>query len=250
VPGTWLLYGAPKININEESDYIFDIITDKDNIMYFLPISLAIFLIFLLVIPFLIFMLPAVAFAKLGLSPVAGLVFFWLCLVGSLINIPVYQRESEYSSEPDEFTMLFNRFFNVKIPHFQKQIISLNLGGAILPGFLSFYLISSVSFQSVFMATIITTICSFLLSKPVKGVGIVIPAFIPPIIAAISALIFSDKAHAPAVAYISGVMGTLIGADLLRLHQLKKHGVSFLSIGGAGVFDGIFIVGIISVLLA
>ncbi len=53
----------------------------------------------------------------------------------------------------------------------------------------------------------------------------------------------------PAVAYISGVMGILIGADLLRLHQLKKFGISFLSIGGAGVFDGIFIVGIISVLL-
>lgn len=218
--------------------------------MYFLPISIAIFLIFLFVIPFLIFMLPAVAFAKLGLSPVAGLFFFWFCLVGSLINIPVYRRESGLPAEPDDFAILFNRFFNVRIPQFQQQIISLNLGGAILPGFLSFYLISRVPFQPVFMATIITTLCSFLLSKPVKGVGIMIPAFIPPIIAAVAAVIFSDKAQAPAVAYISGVMGTLIGADLLRLPQLKRYGVSFLSIGGAGVFDGIFIVGIISVLLA
>jgi uncharacterized membrane protein len=218
--------------------------------MYFLPISLAIFLIFLFLIPFLIFMLPAVAFAKLGLSPVVGLFFFWLCLVGSLINIPVYRRDAENPVEPDNVTMLFNQFFNVRIPHFQQQTISLNLGGAILPGLLSLYLISRVSFQSVFMATVITTMCSFLLSKPVKGVGIVIPAFIPPIIAAVAALIFSDKAHAPAVAYISGVMGTLIGADILRLHQIKRHGLSFLSIGGAGVFDGIFIVGIISVLLA
>jgi uncharacterized membrane protein len=218
--------------------------------MYFLPISIAIFLIFLFVVPFLIFMLPAVAFAKLGLSPVIGLFFFWLCLVGSLINIPVYRSESEYPAEPDDFAVLFNRFFNVRIPHFQQQVISLNLGGAILPGLLSLYLFSRVPFGPVFMATVITTICSYLLSKPVKGVGIVLPAFIPPIIAAIAALIFSDKTQAPAVAYISGVMGTLIGADLLRLHQVKKYGVSFLSIGGAGVFDGIFIVGIISVLLA
>ena len=218
--------------------------------MYFLPISLAIFLIFLFLIPFLIFMLPAVAFAKLGFSPVVGLFFFWLCLVGSLINIPVYRSDAEYPVEPDNVTMLFNQFFNVRIPHFQQQTISLNLGGAILPGILSLYLISRVSFQPVFMATVITTICSFLLSKPVKGVGVVIPAFIPPIIAAVAALIFSDKAEAPAVAYISGVMGTLIGADILRLHQIKRHGLSFLSIGGAGVFDGIFIVGIISVLLA
>jgi uncharacterized membrane protein len=218
--------------------------------MYFLPISIAIFLIFLFVVPFLIFMLPAVAFAKLGLSPVIGLFFFWLCLVGSLINIPVYRRESEHPAEPDDFAMLFNRFFNVRIPHFHQQVISLNLGGAILPGLLSLYLLSRVPFAPVFMATVITTICSYLLSKPVKGVGIVVPAFIPPIIAAIAALILSDRMQAPAVAYISGVMGTLIGADLLRLHQVRKYGVSFLSIGGAGVFDGIFIVGIISVLLA
>lgn len=218
--------------------------------MYFLPISLAIFLIFLFLIPFLMFMIPAVAFAKLGLSPVAGLFFFWFCLLGSLINIPVYRRDTHYPAEPDDVTMFFNRFFNVRIPHFQQQIISLNLGGAVLPGFLSLYLFSRVSFEPVLMATIVTTVCSFLLSKPVRGVGIMIPAFIPPIIAAIAALIFADKAHAPAVAYISGVMGTLIGADLLRLHQIKRHGVSFLSIGGAGVFDGIFIVGIISVLLA
>jgi len=196
------------------------------------------------------FMLPAVAFAKLGMSPVAGLFFFWLSLVGSLINIPVYRRDAEYPAEPDDVALFFNRFFNVRIPHFQQQIISLNLGGAILPGFLSLYLFSKVPFEPVILATSITTVCSFLLSRPVKGVGIMIPAFIPPIIAAISALIFAGESSAPAVAYISGVLGTLIGADLLRLHQLKKYGVSFLSIGGAGVFDGIFIVGIISVLLA
>lgn len=218
--------------------------------MYFLPISLAIFFIFLLLTPFLIFMLPAVAFAKLGLSPVAGLVFFWFCLIGSLINIPVYKRELEVYEEPDEYTMLFNRFFGLRIPNFKNQIISLNLGGAILPGLLSLYLIFRVDFSTVLLATTITTIFSYYLSKPVKGVGIVIPAFIPPIIAAVAALILSERASAPAVAYISGVLGTLIGADLLRLHQIKKFGVSFLSIGGAGVFDGIFIVGIISVLLA
>ncbi len=218
--------------------------------MYFLPISIAIFLIFLFLIPFLIFMLPAVAFAKLGLSPFIGLVFFWLCLMGSLINIPVYRKELEYYEEPDDITTFFNRFFGIRIPAFHEQIVSLNLGGAILPGLLSLYLISRVNISSVVPATVVTTIFSYYLSKPVKGVGIVIPAFIPPIIAAVAALIFSEKGNAPAVAYISGVMGTLIGADLLRLRQIKKFGVFFLSIGGAGVFDGIFIVGIISVLLA
>jgi uncharacterized membrane protein len=224
--------------------------------MYFLPISLTIFLIFLLLIPFLIFMLPAVAFAKLGLSPFAGFAFFILCLMGSLINIPVYRKELrddpyvEYYDEADRIMDIFHKFFGIRVPVVQERIISLNVGGAILPGLLCLYLLSRVNLGSAFLATTVTTIFSYYLSKPVKGVGIILPAFIPPIIAAVAALLFAEKGSAPAVAYISGVLGTLIGADLLRLHQIKRMGLSFLSIGGAGVFDGIFIVGIISVLLA
>jgi len=202
-------------------------------------------------------MLPAVAFAKLGLSPFAGFTFFILCLIGSLINIPVYRKELRndynhlgYYDEIDRIIDIFHRFFGVRVPVVQERIISLNLGGAILPGLLCLYLLMKVNLGSAILATLVTTIFSYYLSKPVRGVGIILPAFIPPIIAAVAALVFAERESAPAVAYISGVMGTLIGADLLRLHQVKKLGLSFLSIGGAGVFDGIFIVGIISVLLA
>jgi uncharacterized membrane protein len=45
-------------------------------------------------------------------------------------------------------------------------------------------------------------------------------------------------------------MGTLIGADLLRVYQIKKLGSPFMSIGGAGIFDGICLAGLVSVLLA
>jgi uncharacterized membrane protein len=170
--------------------------------------------------------------------------------MGSLINIPVFRKELDQYYGPDNDTDVFNRLFGIRVPVFQQQVISLNLGGAVLPGLLSIFLLSKVNLNAVLPATLITSVFSYYLSKPVRGVGIVIPAFIPPIIAAVAALFFAEKGNAPAVAYISGVMGTLIGADLLRLHQLKTFGISFLSIGGAGVFDGIFIVGIISVLLA
>jgi len=45
-------------------------------------------------------------------------------------------------------------------------------------------------------------------------------------------------------------MGTLIGADIIRLPQIRKLDAPCMSIGGAGVFDGIFLVGLVSVLLA
>ncbi len=219
--------------------------------MYFLPISIAIFFLFLIIVPFLIFMIPAVTFAKLGLSPFAGLAFFWFSLIGSLINIPVYRRALGYYEKPDEATELFSKFLGLRVPVQEKeQVVALNFGGAILPTLLSIYLLPGVDTAAVLLATTVTSAFSYYLSKPVKNVGIVVPAFIPPIVAAVAALVFAHPAEAPATAYISGVMGTLIGADILRLTQVRNFGVSFLSIGGAGVFDGIFIVGIVAVLLA
>ena len=220
----------------------------REYIVYFLPISIALFLLFLLLIPLLLILMPAVAFAKMGLSPFAGLLFYLSCLFGSVINIPIY-REKLPHTEVDEFIALFQQFFRIRLPAVRERIIAINLGGAILPILLSIYLLTFANITATAIATIITTICSYILSKPVRGVGIVMPAFIPPIIAAIAALIFARENAAP-VAYISGVLGTLIGADILRLPKIKEFNAPILSIGGAGVFDGIFLVGIISALLA
>ena len=91
-------------------------------------------------------------------------------------------------------------------------------------------------------------VVSKLLTRVVPGVGFTIPALIPPLIAAFLAIILSSKNPA-SVAYISGVLGILIGSDLLNLYQLQAVGAPMISIGGAGVYDGIFLVGIISALL-
>lgn len=56
--------------------------------------------------------------------------------------------------------------------------------------------------------------------------------------------------RAPAVAYVSGSMGALIGADLLNLGRVAEMGAPVLSIGGAGTFDGVFLTGILAGLLA
>lgn len=72
---------------------------------------------------------------------------------------------------------------------------------------------------------------------------------IPPVAATAAALIFSSR-YAPALAYICGTMGTLLGADILHLPDIRGLGAPVASIGGAGTFDGIFVTGILAVLLA
>ena len=67
--------------------------------------------------------------------------------------------------------------------------------------------------------------------------------------AAFVAVLISWRNAAP-LAYAGGSLGVLIGADLLNLDKLQGLGTPVLSIGGAGTFDGIFVTGIMAVLLA
>lgn len=59
-----------------------------------------------------------------------------------------------------------------------------------------------------------------------------------------------SRRAAPSLAYIAGSLGTLIDADLLNLGKVAGLGAPIASIGGAGTFDGIFLTGILAVLLA
>ncbi|MBC7335638.1 MAG: DUF1614 domain-containing protein, partial [Clostridia bacterium] len=69
------------------------------------------------------------------------------------------------------------------------------------------------------------------------------------LLAAACALLLARENPAP-VAYISGTMGTLIGADLLNYRIIRRLGAQAVSIGGAGIFDGIFLVGIVAAFLS
>jgi uncharacterized membrane protein len=64
------------------------------------------------------------------------------------------------------------------------------------------------------------------------------------------AVLLVARANVAAVAYVSGTLGTLIGADLLNLGRIQGLGAPVVSIGGAGTFDGIFLTGVVAVLLA
>ena len=86
------------------------------------------------------------------------------------------------------------------------------------------------------------------MAYPMKGVGIAMPTLAPPLIAAAVGLILAWRS-APILAYAAGSLGTLIGADLMNLDKIRGLAAPVASIGGAGTFDGIFLTGIVAVLL-
>jgi hypothetical protein len=74
------------------------------------------------------------------------------------------------------------------------------------------------------------------------------PEPIAPIAATLVATILNLLQRA-SPACIGGVLGVLIGADLLRFKDIRNLG-PIASIGGAGTFDGVFVTGLLASLLA
>src|SRR5262249_46126474 len=129
-------------------------------------------------------------------------------------------------------------------------IIAINVGGALIPTLMSGYLlIKHQLWLNGLIATAVVALVCYWLSQPIPGLGIAEPIFVPAITAAVVAIVLSRYDAAP-LAYISGSLGTLIGADLLNLGSIRGLGAPVASIGGAGTFDGIFLIGIVSVLIA
>jgi uncharacterized membrane protein len=129
-------------------------------------------------------------------------------------------------------------------------ILAVNVGGAVIPTLLSIYLLSKNQLwgRGLIAIACVAMICHAL-AQPIRGVGIGLPIFVAPLVAVIIAAVISWR-NAASLAYAGGSLGVLIGADLLNLDKLQGLGAPVLSIGGAGTFDGIFVTGMMAVLLA
>jgi uncharacterized membrane protein len=97
-------------------------------------------------------------------------------------------------------------------------------------------------------ATFVVTVVCKAVARVTPGVGITMPAFVGPL-AAIGSAVLLAPAEAPRVAFNGGSLGVLIGADLLNLRAVRQMPALMRSIGGAGVFGGIFLVGMLAALL-
>ncbi|MGH7813364.1 MAG: DUF1614 domain-containing protein [Candidatus Binataceae bacterium] len=210
---------------------------------------------FILVFLFVLIEINVITFAfqAIGLPPGIALIALLASLLGSYINIPIKRIEGG-EPHPEAIVRSFGIRYRVPIHYASgSTILAVNVGGAIVPVLISAYVLMhfpAAIFPAILGAAIVTLIVHRS-ARPVPGMGIATPMLIPPIVAAIcGSLLGGPVHHADVVAFVSGVMGTLIGADLLNLNKLSGLGAPVASIGGAGTFDGIFLTGIISVLLA
>jgi uncharacterized membrane protein len=192
-----------------------------------------------------------IAFAKLGISPEVSVFLLFGTLLGSGINLPLYGVQTHEAGHlvisPDR-KMIWEIYQPAREG---KTVIAVNVGGCILPVGLSLYFISLqlINPVNILIGVVTITALSNRFSRLIPGMGVGMPVFLAPITSALLALVLEPE-HAAQLAYISGVLGVLIGADILRLNTITALGAPIAAIGGAGTFDGIFITGIIAALLA
>jgi uncharacterized membrane protein len=187
---------------------------------------------------------------KLGVGPGVALLLLFGSLIGSYFNIPitVLPGHSIHSGEVVDFYGM--RYVVPLVTSWPGTVLAVNVGGAVIPTLMSAYLV--LRYQLWLRAPIAVVVIAAVIhsmATPVQGVGIAVPVFVPVVATAILAFILSREYAAP-LAYIGGSMGTLIGADLTNLDKITGLGAPVASIGGAGTFDGIFLTGILAVLLA
>jgi uncharacterized membrane protein len=190
------------------------------------------------------------AYERIGIAPEHAAVILALSLLGSYVNFAVGELPEERHAATREVSIFGVRHVVPVIERSPGTIIAVNLGGAIVPTLVSLHLIAKngIYLQALLGVAAVAAIVHRV-ARPIAGVGIAVPAVLPPLAAAMVALLLSPHA-APPLAYVAGTLGTLVGADLANLGKVRGLGAPVASIGGAGTFDGIFLTGILAVLLA
>jgi uncharacterized membrane protein len=175
------------------------------------------------------------AFEEIGFSRIGAIMIVIGCAIGSMINIPLKETIVDHHS----------------------VAIAVNVGGCLLPMIVS----AEVAIRKwknigrMVIGICIVMILTYMAARPIPGKGIVCPFYLPPLFASICGFLARERRSIPSVAYVSGTIGTLLGADIIHLldgKTLSKLATSdiTLSIGGAGIFDGIFLTGILAVIIA
>jgi len=225
-----------------------------DSQIHYLPLTPGLFSVLVLLFAALIILIQLrilrYAYMRLGVGPGAALLLLFGSLVGSYFNIPITVLPGKTVQNGEIVDFFGMRYVVPLVTSYPGTVLAVNVGGAVIPTLMSIYLVLRYQlFLRAAIAVIVIALVIHSSATPVRGVGIAVPVFVPVVVTAILAFILSREYAAP-LAYIGGSMGTLIGADLMNLGKIGGLGAPVASIGGAGTFDGIFLTGIMAVLLA
>lgn len=217
---------------------------------------LALFLLLLILLPLAFSEVLTIALLKLRLTPEVALLLVVGIVLGSGINIPVKRIARTDTVLVDPLTVFGLAGWWPRMQQARcDTVIAVNVGGCLIPTGLALYETIYVLMQgaqgvvALVLAVLVNSAVCYALAKPVPRIGIAIPGLIPPLVAVTTVMLLTQDLRPP-IAFVAGVLGPLIGADLMHLREIPQMATGMASIGGAGTFDGIVLSGIVAAYLA
>lgn len=184
-------------------------------------------IVFLLAISVLIFLgLAHRVLDQLYLSDRGGLIFIAAMIAGSFIDIPIWRN----------------------------PLVTLNIGGAILPIALAIYVLSKAGSSKEWLRSIIGILVTVGVLYGVNRLyrfdtanGVIEPQYLWAVIAGVIAYVAGRSRR---LGFVIATLG-ILSLDIVHIFQMGRMGLNVPTrIGGAGVFDTIIIAGVLAVLLA
>jgi uncharacterized membrane protein len=227
------------------------------------PLSVLAIILFIgfviLLIPLLILGVIGAAFTRLGLSWIVALALVLLMLAGSFVNIPLYRIERDMI-RATPLDLAGNELISpFAAPPVWETVISVNLGGGILPVCIAAYMVYRAVMIDGTALVVPATICaalvlviSFISTRKTAGVGIQVPFIIPALTALLAGVLLSGGTGltAAVTALAGGVLGTIAGGNLAHLFDARDLEIPEVSIGGFGTFGAVFLCCILPALIA
>jgi uncharacterized membrane protein len=227
-------------------------------------IALIICVVFILTVPFLLYNGVEDALQELKINKEISILIIICIFAGGLLELPIGRIRQEEVVEAVPFRLFgLNRI----LPRLTKRKpyteVAVNAGGCIIPvgvvlyEIVRLFMIVQMDLQvqttmaCMILAVGINVIICYLAAKPIQNIGITLNPFVPGIVAVVCGILaMSIKCKPVPIAFAAGVLGPVIGADLLHLKDAKQTETGIVSIGGAGTFDSIVISCLIATLLA
>jgi uncharacterized membrane protein len=236
----------------------------SDGVRFYSAGPLSVFVIILIIVlviiivPLLILGIIGAAFTRLGFSWISALAVVLLILFGSFVNIPVYRFRRNMIRVSHNQAPVFGVSFPNTSGDVWETTISLNLGGAVIPVFISLYLMyrailitgTSLIF-TVCTGIIIVAVITYVSTRLDTYNGIQVPLLIPGTYS--TACRFAPcrgTAYRAVTAFVSGITGVLLGGNLANLYRISDLEVPEVSFGGAGTFGSIFLCCMLPALIA
>ncbi|HEY1068645.1 MAG TPA: DUF1614 domain-containing protein [Pirellulales bacterium] len=211
--------------------------------------------------PFIFWNVMSSALERLHIHPAVAALLVPAIVVGGFFNIPMWAIRRDGEAPVYEMTSVGGVWQPLRVESSEPEtLVALNVGGCVIPLLLVvwqlIYLLDAPFWVLLTIAAIVAAdaaVCYYS-AAPEAGVGVAVPGFVPPLIAVVATwILLSGEANhgvRPSAAFIAGVLGPLIGGNLLRLPEMTRSPSRIVSIGGAGTFDGILLSGVLAALLA